>query len=820
MNKSLFALFIFFLFSSCQEEKKNFSSLPNFVPPETAIVLKTDDLRDFSKRLANNSFFSQVELSAQKKLQQKLEVLDFVDTGEESLLCFSMIGRDVFYTFITKNKSNLIPTDSLPNKMVESFQYGEKTVKKYTLEGNVLYSVVLNGVFVGSGSKLIVENVIRLFNLGLEQNVHFKEIYASASGNASLFVQNKNFRKFYGHFFPKGNPSFLKHFSGWTALDLEVEKNAIFLNGIVMEKAAAPTTLDFFKGVEPQENQLAQVVPLNATGFYAFTFHDFSVLRKNILQKNNTELPEKLEGLFASANEIGSIYFPEGNAVVLNSKNVEQTKTALLSQLEIADEFRGQAIYNFTEKNIFHQAFSPLLNSRELNFYTRLDHFFVFAEKMEVLQNIIANFQNKSVLANQDYFKETAENLSGEASILLVGINENLKKHLAGKVAEKHQEEIKNLDLHGYQLSAMQFVRGDGFSHVNVTFQKNTGETAQNGTAQLMALQLENPLVGNPQFFEYWRTGEQYIVAQDEKNTLYLFDTDGELRWKKQLDGRILGEIQPVDLFKNTRLQMAFATPDKFYVIDRNGKDVAPFPVEFDAPITQPLSVFDYAGNRDYRFVIVQNKTVSMLDSKAESVNGFEFEVAKSSILQAPKHIRIGWKDYILIPEKSGKLNILSRQGKPRVSVEKKLDFSDNEWFLLRKKFTSTNAKGNLMQIDESGAISTEDLELSETHKIAVLGTTLVSLSENILTINEKELELDYGLYTAPKIFNIGDKTYVNITDTQASKVYLFNGKGKLLPGFPVYGNSTIDLGNLDNEGKLEFVAKGEDDSVLVYRVD
>src|SRR5699024_4242484 len=160
----------------------------------------------------------------------KLAALNFLYPQDESLLCFSMIGRDVFYTFITENRASLLPTDSLPNKMVESFSYDGQTVKKYTLDGKVLYAAVLNGVFVGSGSQLIVENVIRLFNLRLEQNVHFKSTYEASSADASLFVHNENFQQFFEHFFPKGNASFLEHFSGWTALDIEAETNALFLN--------------------------------------------------------------------------------------------------------------------------------------------------------------------------------------------------------------------------------------------------------------------------------------------------------------------------------------------------------------------------------------------------------------------------------------------------------------------------------------------------------------------------------------------------------------------------------------------------------------
>ena len=67
------------------------------------------------------------------------------------------------------------------------------------------------------------------------------------------------------------------------------------------------------------------------------------------------------------------------------------------------------------------------------------------------------------------------------------------------------------------------------------------------------------------------------IVVQDENNVLYLFSNTGDLFWKKQLSGPVIGEIEQVDLYKNRRLQMVFRTPDRFIILDRNGKIVSPF---------------------------------------------------------------------------------------------------------------------------------------------------------------------------------------------------------------------------------------------------
>lgn len=814
MKKTVLAFFAMLAFLSCRKETGSTNLLSRFVPPNAYVVLKTTDLTDFSEVISKNSLLGKNDFPMRSAIETELKVIEHLNVKDENLICFSVIGRQVVFALITENRTGLIPTE-LQAKMNENFQYDGQSIQKYKIENFEWYTTILDDVFIGSGSKLIVENVIRLYNLGLKQNVAFENTYKMASGNASLFIDTEHFDTFYRHFFPKGNASFLKNYSNWSVLDISLEEDGIFLNGILPDHSEVPNKLKLFKGLQPQKTELAQICPMNAIGFFSFGYNDFPILKKNLQLYRKKSVGGKMDGLFASAHEIGVLYFPEGEVVALNSKAVEKTEAAILPHRKEIESFRGNMLYSFFKKDAFATTFYPLITTKNVEFYTRLNHFFIFSEHKKLLENIIANYQNGTVVSAQKYYTSLRENLSEESSIFCLGVNENLKYQLTKTSQPELRKELENFDLNNYKLSGLQLIRDEKFTQINIALNR-AENTERGGVSQLFALELESPLAGKPQFFEYWRTGEQYIVAQDNKNLLYLFDNHGKLLWKKPLNERILGEIKPVDLYKNTRLQLAFATRNKFYVLGVDGSEVSPFPLKFDAPITQPLAIFDYSGSRDYRFVIVQDKKVSMWDNQGKKVKGFEFTKAKSSVAGVPKHFRIGTKDYIVIPEVSGKLHILSRQGKARINVEKELHFSENPWFLFNGKFTSTNEGGNLIQIDENGKVSIQELELQEESKIAVLEKTFVSLSENILSINNEKIELDYGKYTSPKIFEIGKKTYISLTDLQASKVYLFDEKGNSLPGFPVYGNSGIDLQN--QEGKMWFTVKGENDRVLVYR--
>jgi hypothetical protein len=138
-------------------------------------------------------------------------------------------------------------------------------------------------------------------------------------------------------------------------------------------------------------------------------------------------------------------------------------------------------------------------------------------------------------------------------------------------------------------------------------------------------------------------------------------------------------------------------------------------------------------------------------------------------------------------------LKILNRQGHVRINVKDKIRFSENALYLYQNKFTTTNTLGQLIQVDTKGRLATKNLNLTDKHKIATTSKTLVSLTENKLHIKSRTVDLDFGDYTAPKIFYINDKIYVTTTDLQSKKVYLFDSQAKPIPNFPVFGTSLAE---------------------------
>ena len=55
--------------------------------------------------------------------------------------------------------------------------------------------------------------------------------------------------------------------------------------------------------------------------------------------------------------------------------------------------------------------------------------------------------------------------------------------------------------------------------------------------------------------------------------------------WTVQFDEPLCGYVEQIDFFGNGKLQMLFATSNKLYLLDRLGRIVGGFPVEFATPV-------------------------------------------------------------------------------------------------------------------------------------------------------------------------------------------------------------------------------------------
>lgn len=805
-----FSLFFLFIFS-CSNQDINHSKLFYFIPENTSVLVITSNIESLKSSIANNDFLESISnTNAYKNVNKRLKDLSLFKPNSQVLICFEKDSLgSLQYSVITKYNKALFDKDSLKSYKEEKLQFKKNTIIKSVLNNQTFYSAIIDSTFFSSSSKSLVENAFEYTNT----NTELEKIYSTTDDSKSISIIIKNDDHFIQSFFPnKILP--LKSFSTYTAIDTEITQDKIFFNGITQANDSTESFINVFKNTIPQENQIQMVTPSNSNGFLSFTFGNYKNFRSNIIKYTHVDSLKTQTTLFDNIIEVGVIFDSENQAIVLNSIDVISTEDALISEQTIIENFRQVDIFNFSQPELFKSTFSPLITFNQPSKYCVLDNFFIFAQDIELLKTIISNYQNKTTLSEQPYYTDISEQLSDASSLLIVLNPELLKGVLNQNFA---QDSIFSIDK--YKVSALQFVYDHHFAHVNGIIKKPKIKASLNSISEELNIKLDADLLNNPQLVINHLNKQKEIVVQDIKNKLYLISNTGKILWKKQLDGAVLGNIEQVDIYKNGRLQLAFVTPHKLYIIDRNGNDVSPFPGNFNDAITLPLSVFDYEKNKDYRFLVTQGKNILMYDTQLKTVNGFNFNSANSTLISQPQHFRIGSKDYIAFKTQD-KIYFLDRTGNIRINPKTISNFSQEAIYVYNNKFITTNTDGNLITIDTKGNSASQNLKLSERHYIDASSKSLVTFSDNKLTIKGKTIELDFGVYTAPKLFYLQDKIYVTITDLQSQKVYLFDSNAKLLPNFPVYSNSPIALDNIDGDRDLEFVTKGENNSVILYKIN
>jgi hypothetical protein len=812
MKQINLTLILLSLLVSCDISSYKNASVYDFIPEKASVIVTINDTESLETNLSNNGFIKSIsKASVYKNVSKKLNHLKYLKTENPVIVSFlNDENKNLQFTITTKQIQNLFQADSLPNHKIETLQIANTTSQKITFNNEVLYTAFKDSIAIGASTSKLLEALLTKKSNNTSRQKIINTIDKSKS--VSVILENTN-QNLVHSFFTSEALSF-KDFSEYTSLDAIISQDEILFSGITKASDSSQKLINVFKNTIAQENTLATIAPNNCDGFLSFTFNDFKPFKTNLDKFNKKEDSTTVSHLFDNIIEVGTITLGENQAIVLNSLDVVSTKDHLLGEQNEVETYRQVSIFDFSKPELFNTIFYPLISNSESNYYCVIDQFFVFAKNIEALENIIANYQNKTTLSNRDYYKNITKNLSSESSILQI-INNTKLKDLIDLNLDTHLE----TSFKDYKVSALQFVYDSHYAHLHGAIKKNKVKAEANAVTELLNIKLDTDLLNNPQFVTNHRTKDKEIIVQDINNKLYLISNTGNILWKKQLKGPVLGKVAQLDIYKNGRLQLAFATPNSIHLLDRTGKEVTGYPLKFNDKITQPLSVFDYDKNKNYRLFVTQGKSVLLYDAKGKMVKGFTFTSAESTINHQPQHIRISSKDYILI-KTDKKLHILNRRGQTRIKTPSNLEFSNEAVYKYKNTFTTTTVDGKIVSIDQKGNASTKPVNLTKDHHLATTTKTLASQNQNILNIKSRTLELDLGNYTPVKIFYLKDKIYVSVTDLQSQKVLLFDSQAKAIANFPVFGNSPIELDNIDKDSRLEFITKGDSNSILLYEIN
>tara|TARA_B100000963_G_scaffold111929_1_gene97439 strand:+ start:3178 stop:5601 length:2424 start_codon:yes stop_codon:yes gene_type:complete len=806
--------------SSCRNEIKETINLLDFVPQNSIGVVQINDplmLDNTLKRLSFLEGLAKLDFNLQKNISAVIPETK----SPNSILILTPQGKsDIAVSYVFRHKES----DSTNYKILESFVYNSVKVDVSIEKERKVYAARIRDINIKSNSQLVLENCIRNIQnkqKGIQDDQFYRLAKLSNTDAILTVFLHEDIRNIMNKLFPK-----TKFFpflgSSWFSFDFNTKKDPFTLDGISFINDSIPDGLTLYKNLNSKMLVSQNFVPRSFDNYFALSVSDYKTLEENfkefVLHKNLAFKKINFNPL-SNVSEIAFINNKSSEATYLHLKNSEILEPNLFSGKNIVDNYRGIKIINHELPEDIFGFLKSLGVTHYPKYSAKIEGILVYTKEKSYLKQLIGIYLDGKTLGNDMNFSNLKEDFADNSTFIWIGDTDNLKDAWK-KESKKNFKKWGNIKLKPYPLIAIQGVSEDNVVQSRFTAQKNNPNQPKNSVTNQFRFNLDAPLANNPQWIRNHINKTMDIVIQDENNVLYLFSNNGDLFWKKQLSGPIIGKIQQVDLYKNRRLQMVFRTQDRFIILDRNGKIVPPFNIKLPNDSPRHLSVFDYDGNRNYRFLLNHGKKIEMFNKKGERVSGFKLNSLKKPLLHPPKHIRFGNKDYIVLQDTDGKVRIIDRQGKDRIIVQGKLETLVNPIFAYRKTFASTNKNGSLVQIDVNGNVNKTGLELKIGHKIDMTSKSLVTLSENKLMIKGIPVILPFGNYSSPKIFYIDNTIYVTITEYETKKVFAFYSNGNPVRGFPVYGTSVADLTNADNDKAIEMIVQSDQEELTIYQIN
>ncbi len=803
----VFSIIIFSI--SCDKKTSKNEDLISLIPQNTDIIVRVNDISSVINNFKNDELLK--DLYFPKDISRSIKDL-INDSLNNQIIAFSNFGKNEKAITIIHKKTS----DSTFLKG-EKIIYSGKEIFKFKKNDTEYYKTFIQNNAIVGNSRIIIENCIRNYQQkkkGINDN-NFKEIFSTSDPERGVNLFLKGDPKLGDMKVFNNYPLFPKIMESWSNLDIDIENELIEIDGAFKIRDSLGEVSGLFKNNKPKDFLVRRSIPNTYESFLIFNIDDLNVFKNNLKKlieyKNYTI--KKLDLSFLEfVNQVAIINNKNENQIIFHTLNQSLPIKMMIDETK---EFSYREV-KFFELSKTHSQLKLLTaiiaNETKIKWLAYIDEFVFLSETKNGIKHLIASYKDGQVVENTSLNSFYEKSLSNKFNTLWISKIKKLDQ------TSNSWGFLKDVDTKKFPLLGFQAKVDDDFVIINIRFQKYNENHRENDLRRKFIINLENETLNNPQWIKNHRTKENDIIVQDYKNKIYLFSNEGKLYWKKNIEGNIIGKVKQVDLFKNGKLQIAFRTTQSLYIIDRNGKNVNPFPIKIpNSKKLNPLSVFDYDKSRNYRLIIAQDNDVLMYDKNGKIVKGFKFKKTDSPIINSPKHIRFGSKDFILIHEENGNLQILNRRGKTRIRVKENIDFSQQEIYPYLETFTGTDLDGNLIQVDTRGNILSSNLDLSKNHKIVVGYESLVTLSENKLTIKGIPIKLPYGNYTKPKIFKFNDIIYTTTTDIESKKIYLFKENGENIKGFPVYGTTSASLSKSNKSDQLELVAGSEKKDVIVY---
>lgn len=833
--------------------------------PNTAVVFSFSSLQDAKDQLEQTSYKQVLESTGLVgKLLTDLALVD--SSGLDSshtLLNAPMLAapyptsvEDFDFLYLvsapgdwgTAVLSQAINTSG-GGKKLSSHTYKEQTVHTIILAEKDTFNLALTqGILLVSRQSFLVEDAIAhlLGGKSLLTDPEFKAVVEpSAEASMQLFVNYGKLGTLTDIILDKKKwPNMIvSGWGGWSGLELMIRQDELLFTGYTtvdsgyLSKLSAPA---------PASIEIDQMLPANTAMFLYRSLNEADQYYSGFynLKKDYGDLlgQQEVWGVLESLDDD-----PENDLYMVSL--VEDTGRARLqleemvqlsADMQVPMSYQGIPIYTVAQENLLRNPMALLLTHSSSSFAAIYDRAVYWANDVKTLKEILSRVSKGKTLKQQIGYQGLRENLAtspNEYLYIAPGLlNELISSALLGEDAGKGYLNVADLALQyskdGKQFFTFGIIRFNAEGGGTQTIAATTTDAEQVWTAQL-----DTAMQGKYWYVKNHYSGLNELLVQDMLNQLYLIDNTGKILWKKQLDGPILDDVHQVDLYRNDKLQLVFATAKMIYLLDRNGNNVEQFPIKLPATAVSGLSLVEYDHKRRYRyFVACDNYKIYGYYANGKPLPGWSPKSKVGTLPYPLQYAVAGGKDYLIMTNIDGTLLLYDRKGDRRIRPVRLKDSFSQPFYIttdggLRLHNCSDN--GTTYSISAIGAVQKHEPDSSAVSfkQVFAMGKA-DSLLYVFLDSADLRVQTAEALPVASTPLSPGDMSifkvnkpgssydYIGLSAPQDNKVYCFTPGLELLAGFPIPGDSYFEFtGNMYKTGGTITVVGDASGQLSAYRL-
>ncbi len=857
---------IFLSVSACAPEVREHTSPIKALSTQSALIIETGNAKAAHSAWMQNTWMQTFvndpawthftdELAPLSKLSDSI-----MDILSQKRLFFSveLIGKSSFGILGSTSIDDETWLRIAQSLGENSSEYAGERIFSITQGETKLYLSALSNVLLCSPHSVLIEDGIRRLKSdhALDANEQFAKMRSTGNrkDHFNVYVQYSEFSGLVNALLNKPQADYIPNVSQWTALDINLTNTGILLSGLSDMGDSLPSYLDPFNGQRTPKIQSAAIVPSSAALWINFSTHNFlnhlrkrETLResKGTARRFNDHL-ERIGVDFTNAfsrwvdHEYGLVYLnssehPRHKRIaffsIRDTDGFLEAFTPLINANASPTQFRGETIYTTTHHNWLRALVGRAYNAMEVRFMWIYNGYVFFAPAADILTEFMTDVLDERTLNQSLPYRQFNGKIPDRAAIqitLLPNRAEGLINDYAPKSWASVIKRNETIVEHTPYVSLQFQPQGKmAFTGLYMAYQADVEQVVK----PVWSADLPASVVAGPYLLKNHYNQQNEIAVQDQNDVLYLFGTTGKLLWKKPLKGRILGDIKQVDLYRNGKLQMAFNTPEFVYVLDRNGNPVEPFPAKAPNTITTPLAVFDYDNTRNYRFIFGCGDNVFNWDKRAKDVKGWELSKADGKLTQRPTHHVAGNKDYLVFITDNNLAYLTDRRG--RVRVPKVLELPKNhsgpysiqvnasERTIQLANITLDNElvtvlSGGKQDVTKIGQLPEQAQMLIWNEQMLIFGDKQLAWKD---ANNPLSIELEQRISGYPIIFGKNKPQFFAVAGNE-HQIYIYDEKGNLLSGFPVYGTHKMTIGNLfPTGGSVYMTTITPENKLVVYLI-